>query len=850
MEGNIRIFKVNYSEELFEPEVKKTLDLFTLNNIICVYVRQKKRMYIWIGKSASQSLKNVIPKIRSIASGEHEDMVILRYITIESGSEPSEFFDMIDFSKKELEEYVNYQETKLAPVISEINDLRENAEVKIKSEEFDAAIVVAKDIIKLAKEIDDIALEKDQEEFIQAVTAKSEAKKLQIRIEEDNKAIEKIEKILEESSELEKLSKFEEAVLSIEGILESTQKRDLPKYKEKLEVRKKELLEAGEKYIKINKEISNLEEKIGETQEKKNLNDTLEYCEKLIQLAESIDKKELMEKYSTLLEEVREKLKAKALIISEIGNLREQAKNKLISEEYDDAIEVSKDIVKLAKEIDDIALEKDQEEFIKDVIAKSEAKKLQIRIEEDSKLLNKILEKSLELQNQSKFEEAVLIIKGILESTQKHDLPNFKERIEERKKELLDAEENFIKIKKEISNLEEKISENQEKQHLNAAIKYCEKLIQLARNIKLLRFNGLSITFHESKDKKDLIEKYSTLLKGFREELETKIQSENEEKEKILSKGKEIQNVIKMEEDTMPILEEFSVSELLGDLSSDMNDMLEQIGSLLSVHRVEVKREIKNKVLLTSASGEVIEEEKIIEVQESGGPEDLLQCNVQSGLENPFDDAIEEAILTDLIPYNFEITNIELNGKVVEELPDKSLSKEGLELTWKIQNIPPKEKVEIKYDLRRKISRTLIFILEGQVKIIKTHFNLSNIGLEGIYDAKLPLTNNYGLTLDGVVVEDIIPLYYLHFIKAPTKISPVEVSSSKIGEFIKWNVGSLSAETMNYHYRLLELYRLEEIKISITNLSKKGINSVNKKNLTEALKNYDEIISQLEEYNQ
>ncbi len=834
MEGNIRIFKVNYSEELFEPKVKNVLDLFTLVNIICVYARQKKRMYIWIGKSASLSLKNVIPKIRSIASGEHEDMVILRYITIESGSEPSEFFDLIDISKEELEENIDNQETKLAPVVSEIEDLREMAEEKIKSEEFDAAIGVAKKIVKLAKEIDDIALEKDQEEFIEAVKAKSEAKKLQIKTEEDNKCIEKIKKILEESSELEKHSKFKEAILSIEGILESTQERDLPKYKEKLEERKKKLLETGEKYIRISKEISTLEEKIGEIQEKKNLNDTIEYYEKLIQLAKSINKKELVDMYSLLLKEVREELEEKTRIISEIDNLREHAKNKYTLEEYDDAIEVAKAIVKLAKEIDDKTLEKDQEEFINDATVKSEAKKLQIRIEEDTKLLNKILEKSLELEKQSKFEEAVLSIKGILESTQKHDLPNFKEKLEERKKELLDAEENYIKIMKEISNLEEKISENQKKKHLNAAIKYCEKSIQLAESI----------------DKKDLIEKYSTFLKEFREELEVKIQSENEEKEKILSKGEEIQNIIKLEEDTLPLLEEFSVSELLGDLSSDMNDMLEQVGSLLSEHRVEVKKEIKNKVLLTSASGEVIEEENIIEVQESGGPEDLLQCNVQSGLENPFDDAIEEAILTDLIPYNFKITNIELNGKKVEELPNKSLRKEGLELTWQIQNIPPKEKVEIKYDLRRKVSRTLIFILEGQVKIIKTHFNLQDLELEGIYDAKLPITNNYGSTLDGVVVEDIIPLYYLHFIKAPTNLSPVEISNSKIGRYIKWNVGSLKTETMNYHYRLLELYRLEEIKISITNLSKKGMNSVNEKNLNEALKIYDEIISQLEEYNQ
>lgn len=443
------------------------------------------------------------------------------------------------------------------------------------------------------------------------------------------------------------------------------------------------------------------------------------------------------------------------------------------------------------------------------------------------------IEESNLLEKESKFEEAILKIDAVLELVEPLGLSEYKGKLETRKKEILDAGETYIKVSKKLNEIIEKIKDNQERSHFQAAISNCGRLIELAKSIQ----------------KNDIVEEYTNVLEQVKKEFDEQKASESKEKEQILSNVNELKEIITIEDDTLPLLEEFSVGDLIGDLSDDITGMLDQVGSLLEAHRVEVKKEITNKALLTSASGEVMELEKNIEVAESGSAEDKLACNVESGLINPFDDAIEEAILTDLIPYNFEIINVELNGQKVEELPDKSLSKEGMEITWQIQNVPPKEKVEIKYDLRRRISRTLIFILEGQVKIVKTHSNLSASELEGLYDAKMPLTNNYGSVLDGVVVEDIIPLYYLHFVKEPSNVLPAEITSSKMGELVKWNVGAFQTETMNYHYKLLELYRLEEIKINITELSKKGKDSVNSGNLTGALKMYDEIINQLEEYN-
>ncbi len=290
--------------------------------------------------------------------------------------------------------------------------------------------------------------------------------------------------------------------------------------------------------------------------------------------------------------------------------------------------------------------------------------------------------------------------------------------------------------------------------------------------------------------------------------------------------------------------------DILGDLSDDVSEMLDQLGNLLIEHRVDVKKEITNRALLMSASGDVVEHEKKFEIQKIEEKDEMVKYSVQSSIINPFEDSIEDAIITDLIPYNFEITDMQLNGKPVKTLPDKSLTKEGVELKWQIQNIPLKEKVEIDYNLRRRISRTIIFVFKGNIKIIKTHSNLNKLEkLEGLYEAQLPFTNSYGSILNGVIIEDVIPLYYLHFMKEPTDLLPAEITSSEHGELVKWNIGTMEVETLNYHYRLLKLYRLEDLKINIINLGKNGIKSLSKGDLTEALTIYDNIIDQLEEYN-
>jgi len=407
----------------------------------------------------------------------------------------------------------------------------------------------------------------------------------------------------------------------------------------------------------------------------------------------------------------------------------------------------------------------------------------------------------------------------------KEILPEFKN--EDYSEKWSSLEEEYSKqmgeITTELKELEKLFEEKQASKQIKAAITYCEKIVNLS----------------QLSDKVDLEKKYSSILEDLRSKMEGEEAVKKKNQEELVEKAKELEQVIQVEENTMPLVEEFSVGDLLGDLSDDISETLDKIGGLLADHRVEIKNEISNKAILISASGETVELEKDMEVVQDEEAEIIY--NVQSGLENPFDDVIEEAILIDLIPYNFEITNVELNGEKVEELPDKTLTKDGLEINWKLQNIAPKEKVEINYDLRRRVSRTIIFMLNKQLKIVKTHSNLGDLEMKGLYDVKLPFTNSFGSTLSGVVVEDIIPLHYVHFVKEPHDFLPEKSKSSEMGDLVKWNIGNMEEKTINYNYKLLELYRLQEIKIEVGIFEKLGVEAIDNGHILEALKNFNEI---------
>jgi hypothetical protein len=214
MSSNIKIFKLNYSGSFEEIPRDNLIIQFSLFDVISFYNPTLKRMYIWIGKKASPSLKSHIPRVREIFSEQYPDIKILRNITVESGSESSEFIDFIGISEKELEKRIKNLEILLLPSIAEINRLKESADKNFFLENYEDAIEMGRKILKLAEEINDESLKIDQQNFIKEAQARIKAHKKFEEIKDDSiKAIDQFQNLVDK----EKIKEAHELVNQLKG---------------------------------------------------------------------------------------------------------------------------------------------------------------------------------------------------------------------------------------------------------------------------------------------------------------------------------------------------------------------------------------------------------------------------------------------------------------------------------------------------------------------------------------------------------------------------------------------------------------------------------------------------------
>ena len=443
--------------------------------------------------------------------------------------------------------------------------------------------------------------------------------------------------------------------------------------------------------------------------------------------------------------------------------------------------------------------------------------------------IDQFIKKSFDLKAQFLYTEAVLEIDNAAEFLKMEDIPKYKKKLSDTRQEIIAAETKYNKLYLKLAEYKGKFRENRELEFLSAAFKNCEGIIHIAELIGM----------------EEIEKEYIQIIDELKKEIIVKEAKDQKELEELMKKAKEIESMILIDNDVLPIVEELSVKKLLGDLSDDIKILMEQIGSLLNEYRVNVNKDVINKVILNTSSGEVIEDKIPREAYKSEGENEEIIFKVRSGLTNRLEDTIENAIITDLIPYNFEISEVLFNGELVKDLPEKKLMKEGVLLKWEVTNLAPNERVQIEYYLRSRISRTIIFVVNGILKIIKTHINLIQLEQSGLYDVKIPITNSFKKILNGVIIEDIIPLFYLHFVIAPTELIPNKTTELEIGELFKWNVEALDLETLNYHYKLLESNRFEKIKTNISNENKEAQEFIKNGKITQALAKYKEIKSQL-----
>jgi len=445
-----------------------------------------------------------------------------------------------------------------------------------------------------------------------------------------------------------------------------------------------------------------------------------------------------------------------------------------------------------------------------------------------SKKIEEFITRSSNLKEKFLFEEAILEIDNAMELIKDENMPKSKKLLAETKKEIIAGETKYNKLYLKLAEYKGKYRENREADFLKAALKNCENIIHISQLIGM----------------KDVELEFLQIIEQIRDEIEENLSKSHNELEELIKRAKNIENLITIDEDTLPIVEEFSVKELLGNLSDDVKIKLDQIGSLLNEYRIAINKVVVNKVILRTNSGELLEDKIPREAFESQNDNKETIYKVRSGIANRLEDLIENAVITDLIPYNFEISEVIFNGDPVKELTNKELTKEGVVLKWEFKNLAPKEKMQINYTLRSRISRTIIIVIDGQLKIIKTHANINKTSQSGLCETKIPITNSFGKALDGIIIEDIIPTNYLHFIEEPKNVTLNKSSELELGEIFKWNIETLETR-LNYHYKLLEKGQFEDVKAQINNLNKEAESLINTGNINKALVKYKEIKNQI-----
>ncbi|UYP46866.1 hypothetical protein NEF87_003151 [Candidatus Lokiarchaeum ossiferum] len=844
-ENTILIYKLNTEGNIIEIDPTKLLDEFISVNIIFFYFWDEKHLYVWIGQNAGKEMRKYIPPAEEKILKSNDRVRILRHFTVDQNQESREFLEKIHLDKKDIKKRSDDYSKYRISVYQEIQDLQVEKGSNSMVGKFDDAIIKAREIIETAKKVNDADVIEEEERFIKEM--------------EGNKAI--AEKRKEASNKIASLTELLQSHIASKDPLEAHTvadeirtlyttliKRAIPGTLKQLLFKEEKFYESfrhqqDEIKAKVNKFVHPIDQDI-ETQ------DFADAKEKFQQVFELLkDSKD-----ETLIQEWQ----AKQKYLDEQKDSWEKEQEEIRKREEEIARKISElkaEITKAfeAKDYEQVqfylaGLESVKEDTTKkDVLEQTQTYSSEIQeklahmllIDTKVEKITTNLAESNQFANQKNYNESLAKLEATLELVTLPELEEYREKIESEILRVKGEKEVFQKRLQTFDKLTQTVVENQAKLQWNVAIQNCTKIIELAKDC----------------DKLDEIPKYQAILDTVTEKYNRQKQLALEEQEALLQKAKAIENIIEVDEGVLPMVDDFAISDLLGDLDADVDNMMDQLGSLLETQRVEIKTDLSSKSVIRSASGEVLELNTTTNIKQDDSPangdghQKPISFSVESGLDNPFDDFIEEAIIEDIIPYNFEISEITLNGEIPIEKPEQILLKDGMQLHWVVKDIAPKESVKINYDLKRRVSRTIILPLEDQLKIIKTHTNVHQLHLEGLYDAQLKFANQFKSVLRGVVIEDIVPQFYVFEVKQPDNINPDSQLEQSAGSLVKWNITQLEQEhSMLHRYQLLEIFRFEDLKISIDQMSNAAFEELEKGKLGASLQKYSDLMKLLDEY--
>lgn len=512
VENIVKTFKLNYDGTFDEIAYENIKDVFTIVNILAIYIQKIKTIYIWIGRNATQALKNHVARIRVLLKEEFPQFRIIRNITFDMRSEPYEFFKNLNITKEELYEIINYQEKTVLPVLEKIDELKEKSEKSIESEQYKSAIELLKEIIGLAEKIQDDALVSEQKRLISMLTEKFDNQQIVSEIEQETERVEKEYNELIKAKNILKAHELVEAFIkkyeadydlslipsAKELILKEKKKWNAEQEKTindlsilekdfKLSLENLEISEATEIYEKALNLISNLiEEKIknkwkGFSNNIQDAKDKFEFIKKFDHFSEEIIKLKEAHLYNEI------KLKIEVLIkqVEQIDLPEYRGKLHVINKEVDSAEEsynrILEEIGNLEEEIIDNQNNNQFEKNLRDCEKIIELGK-SIKKSELIKIYTTILEQTKEqIKNKKDFEEKQRLLKEELTKLENRFTSSIKTMEIKDINEILEKGEEFLN-KLVDDEIKEKWDNFKTKFH---------SAKQLLENIEILSKNGM-----------------------------------------------------------------------------------------------------------------------------------------------------------------------------------------------------------------------------------------------------------------------------------------------------------------------------------------------------------------------
>ncbi|TFF86050.1 MAG: hypothetical protein EU551_02775 [Promethearchaeota archaeon] len=225
------------------------------------------------------------------------------------------------------------------------------------------------------------------------------------------------------------------------------------------------------------------------------------------------------------------------------------------------------------------------------------------------------------------------------------------------------------------------------------------------------------------------------------------------------------------------------------------------LNNLIDEYLEEVPKTVQSSIYFIDEEGEfqsIEQEQEIIQDEE-----EKKEYSVSTSFDNPLDISLTDVQINNIIPYGYKVKNTNVEG-LTEIEPEKKLLDDGLQLTWTIPEIKPKENVKIDVDLKRRISRTILMNMEDETNIINTYFNIDPY--QDRFSASESFTNINNIIINHLIFEDEIPsTFNLIDSRPPNDLFVLNMEKSGFEQLIKWKYSSIgTTEKITHIYYLID----------------------------------------------